>query len=136
MGDDNHVVIESDCPLISGVIELKGNGNNLTIGRRTRINDAYLGIHNGTKIAFGTGCLVAAHVDILTTDWHRIFDANGRHINAEEDVIIEDRVWIGGYVTVLKGSHIGNDTVVGYTSCCCRAVASQHHLRWDTRAAC
>lgn len=111
-GDSNRLLISSEAR-IAGRIELCGDGNTVTIGARTRISGAFLGAHNGTSIVIGSDCLFSTEIDIRTTDSHGIYDAAGRRINPDKDVVVADWVWLGLGVTVLKGSRIGADCVIG-----------------------
>ena len=71
-------------------------------------------LHEPASIAIGSGCLIAADVDVTVSDMHPIFDAgSGARINPAAGVVIADRVWIGQRSLVLKGASIGADTVIG-----------------------
>lgn len=52
---------------------------------------------------------------MFANDGHAIF-SNGRLINRPGDIIIEDHVWIGYHVTILKDSHLYKNTIVGAMS--------------------
>lgn len=80
-----------------------GNGCTLSAAREIRI---------------GAHCLVSSMVRIHDNDGHPLDPARRRRhepIQPEESapVIIEDNVWIGAGVTILKGVRIGADAVVG-----------------------
>ena len=64
------------------------------------------------KIKFGNGCLVSVHTMFLDTDFHAIYKQN-KVINQDNEIIFGDRVWIGCNVTVLKGTVVGSDIVIG-----------------------
>lgn len=64
------------------------------------------------RIVFGDGCLISVHTMFLDTDYHTITQ-DGNVINLDKEIIIGNRVWIGCNVTVLKGTVIGNDIVIG-----------------------
>lgn len=67
----------------------------------------------GKHISIGEKCSAARRVYIFDSDHHPIYDAEKNRINEAKDIIIEDRVWLGLKSTVMKGSHIGHDTVIG-----------------------
>lgn len=115
IGDNNKLIIKKGV-FVSGVIERFGNGNNITIGEKTGCGQAVILAHHGTNITIGDGCLFSNDIQIRTTDSHSILDENGKRINPDRDVFISDRVWLGTGVTVMKGSHIGSDVVVGAKS--------------------
>lgn len=49
---------------------------------------------------------------IYNSDYHPVYDMEGNHINPNEDVIIGDNVWIGRKVFLLKGTRIGDGSII------------------------
>jgi len=48
---------------------------------------------------------------------HGIFDLeSGKRANPAKDIIISGSVWLGAGVTILKGSTIGHDSIIGTRS--------------------
>lgn len=90
-------------------------GNNVFIGEGASFIASVATIHIGNHVMFGP------HVTIRGGD-HRI-DIVGRYIDSiddseklpenDQDVYIEDDVWIGCNVTILKEVRIGRGSVVG-----------------------
>ena len=87
----------------------------VVIGDNTCIHGTY--IHAQKKISIGSGCAIAAGVNII--------DSNGHLLNSKvkngvrdtpEEIIIGDNVWIGLNSIILKGSVIGNNCVVSAQS--------------------
>lgn len=68
------------------------------------------------SITIGDNALIGPHSLFLDTDYHRINDKQGNQTNPDKAIVIGERVWISSNVTVLKGSHIGNDSVIGACS--------------------
>ena len=89
-------------------------GDNVYLGPHTTILSTVANVSIGNNVMFGPG------VTIITGD-HRI-DLVGRLMNSvtnaeklpenDVDVIIEDDVWIGANVTILKGVTIGTGSVI------------------------
>lgn len=91
---------------------------NLTIG-----NDVYIGPHalflcTESQIFIGNKVLFGPHVTIIGGD-HRItdvgrfiYDVLDKHPEDDQDVHIEDDVWIGTNTTLLKGVTVGRGAVV------------------------
>ena len=100
----------------SGTVELFGDGKVLKIGRNTLINGADFIVHNGTKVKISANCLFSTKIDIRTTDSHSIFNSNGERTNFDRDIFIGEHVWIGRMVSILKGSNIGDGSVIGSMS--------------------
>ena len=64
--------------------------------------------------------MFSSGIVIRTGDSHSIINVdNNEKINPEQYVVIDNHVWIAQNVTVLKGSHIAHDSVVG-----CGAIVS------------
>lgn len=84
----------------------------VSIGNNTRINGAY--IHAQRGITIGENCVIASGVNILDTNGHELI-SNNRTIGRDkpEEIILGDNVWIAVNVTILKGTTIGNNAVVG-----------------------
>lgn len=74
-------------------------------GGRTRINVA-------TSVDIGQDCAIAWDCDILDSDFHRVRNLDGSLSRVSAPVVIADRVWIGAGVKILKGTTIGEDSVV------------------------
>ncbi len=106
----------------SGRIELFGEGNIVIIGRDSSFCGTLLVAHNGHRIEIGDGCLFSQETELRTTDSHKVFDADGRRINADADILVGNRVWLGHGVVVLKGVTVGTDSVVGMRSLVTKAI--------------
>lgn len=66
------------------------------------------------KISIGNDCLFGPNVVIVDHDhdYHYTDNQRGNHW-LEGDVVIEDNVWVGANVTILKGSCIKSGAVIG-----------------------
>ena len=72
----------------------------------------------GASISIGAHCLISSGVRIHDNDGHPVDPERRRRsdrISANEValVVIEDNVWIGANATILKGVHIGANSVIG-----------------------
>lgn len=137
-GNDNVITIGNDCRLNSILFTVVGNnctcnvennvtsnellkfylvGNNcsIRIGEFTHFESHtdIQAIEDNMSIEIGRNCLFAS-AHIATSDYHKVFDiSGGERINYPKPITIEDHVWIGKDVTILKGSYIGSGSVVG-----------------------
>ena len=64
-------------------------------------------------ITLGHDVMIARNVVIYDSDFHAITDEDGKILNKPKRVVIGDHVWIGTNATVLKGSEIGNNSIIG-----------------------
>lgn len=81
------------------------------IGDNCRINGVY--IHAKSKIVIGNNTVIAAGVNILDSNGHEVYSINrtqGRDIPKE--IVIGNNVWIGLNAIILKGTHIGDNSIV------------------------
>lgn len=63
-------------------------------------------IEIGNDVIFGPNCLIFDNDhDYKSSDFKNQFTT--------DSIVIEDNVWIGGNCVILKGSHIGHDSVIG-----------------------
>ena len=85
-------------------------GGRIAIGEATFINYG-VSISAHESVAIGRDCAIGQYVIINDNDYHDIEDK--RRLPPPRPVVIEDRVWLGARVIVLKGVRIGHDSVVG-----------------------
>jgi len=70
-------------------------------------------ISAATSVVLGDNVLCGANVTITDTDWHHVDRAKeGKQQAPSAPVVIEDDVWLGMNVTVLKGVTVGRGSVI------------------------
>lgn len=79
----------------------------IEIGSKSGFSGTVIGC--ATRITIGEDVRCGANTLITDTDWH----VDDSRASADMPVIIEDGVWLGVNVTVLKGVRIGKNTLVG-----------------------
>jgi len=84
-------------------------GDNFAVSGNTSFV-CYKEITIGRDVQFAWDSLV------MDSDAHKIYNHEGVRINEDKPVIIGDKVWLACQNTVLKGSVIGNNCVVGANS--------------------
>ena len=117
-GDNNFICIGKNVVLRNSIIAVADSGSYLSIGDDTVIGrGAKVVALESAKIQIGSGCLFSTNVSIMNSDSHSIVDLqdNRRKIVAM-DVNIGNHVWMGENVTVLKGSKIQDNVIVGNRS--------------------
>lgn len=97
---------------------------NIEIGMNCGFSGTIIGA--ARRIFIGNDVLCGANTIITDTDWHPVNNNDRVNKNyAEADpVIIEDNVWLGVNVVVLKGVRIGRNTVIGANSLVTRDIPS------------
>ena len=84
-------------------------GDNFAISAATQIN-CYKGITFGRDIQFSWDCLV------MDCDTHSILDTEGRVTNEAREITFGDKIWIGCRCTIMKGTVIPSNSVIGACS--------------------
>lgn len=120
-GTNAKVHIGSYCVINNAEFWIEDNACEIIVGDNTYIGGVHLaatGINK--KILIGKDCMFSSGIVVRTGDSHSIINVdNNEKINPEQDVVIDAHVWIAQNVTILKGSHISKDSVVG-----CGAIVS------------
>lgn len=112
-GKRNFVLVQSE-----GYFEV---GNNFWSNRNSEF-------HCKKMLKFGDDVLISIHVMIIDTDYHPIFDNNLKIINPNKEIVIGDKVWIGYNVTILKGTCIASNIVVGANSLVVGKLMEEHSI--------
>lgn len=70
------------------------------------------------SITIGDDCLLAANVDIYTSDGHTIYDSKSEKVlnNKGGNIVIGNHCWIGKDCMLSKSASLANDTIVGAKS--------------------
>jgi maltose O-acetyltransferase len=94
-------------------LEAREKGAKIAIGNNTSINNSATIVAEKTAISIGNNVLIGVNCHIYDSDFHSINPnerASGFHDCRK--VTIQKNVFIGNNVTILKGSDIGENSVV------------------------
>jgi len=113
-------------PFIFGVcyLEARNESSSITIGKGSMINNNFVAIAEHTSIKIGEKCLIGLNVEIIDSNFHGL-DVHERGQSKPEwcsPVEIEDCVFIGNNVKILKGVKIGFGAVVANGSIVTKSV--------------
>lgn len=151
IGYDNEIRIGENSRLIGAEILIRGNNNIIDIGENCMIgpdcsfwmigNDTRITIgsnctfnnnihfcaqENNAEIIIGMDCMFSNSIIIRTSDSHPIFETyNKKRINSPADIILGNHVWICPGVRIMKGSIIGDGTIIGSNSVVTKSVDKQ-----------
>lgn len=138
-GNNNLVRIGDDCTSNANLRFELGSDSSVRLGGRNVLNDMFVYadrrahltvgtdsgfngatrflMHEPGRIDIGHGALFAGQIDVTISDMHSIIDLGSSvRINPPADISIGNRVWLGERCMVLKGTRIGDGSVVGAMS--------------------
>ena len=92
------------------MISTLGKGARVEIGNGCGFSGAVIGAALHIKLGENVRC--GANTLITDSDWH----SDDYRTGEDKPVIIEDNVWLGYGVKVLKGVHIGKNSLIGANS--------------------
>ena len=98
----------------------------ITIDEETWINNGFCAIAEHTKITIGKRVRIGTNVEIFDSDFHglKISDRDKSEVVCAKPVIIEDDVFLGSNVRVLKGVTLGKGCVIANGSVVTRNIAA------------
>ena len=118
-GSNHHIVLDREVQLSNVVIKVFGSDNVIHIGARSSLGGGLI-VHGGKgiEIQIGEGCVLAEGLEIWSTDTHSLYkEGEERNCsNPPRSIRIENHVWLGKDVAVMKGVTIRHDAVVGIRS--------------------
>ncbi len=114
LGEGCHLEIGRHVNCIN-LVTYQARNAKLEIGAHVGFNgQVRLQMHEASLMRIGNGCLFADEVEMTTSDMHSIIDVEtSKRVNPARDIVLGDRVWVGQRVIVLKGSQIGDGSIIG-----------------------
>lgn len=114
LGNFNRVTIGEGAVLNNAELWIEDDSNTISIGASTAISGkTHIAAIEGTHVSIGSDCLLSSDIRFATGDSHSVVDVYGSRINLSRSIEIADHVWIGTGVTLLKGTSIQKDSIVG-----------------------
>lgn len=94
-------------------IESRTPDSLVEIGDGTVLNNRAMILSEGASVCIGKRCLIGFEVQMLDSNAHQLALVS-RHLpdDRPQAVVVEDDVFIGGRVTLLKGCRIGRGSVI------------------------
>ncbi len=116
-GSNNSIHIGEHCELYNTTIHIDNIGGNIIIGSCTSIAGATIASYEPHEINIGSDCMLSYGIEIRNTDSHKIINVDsGEWLNQGRPIHIESHVWLAARCTILKGAHIGHDSIIGANS--------------------
>ena len=115
-GDNNTIILEEGI-VVKGILSLKIEGNNckISIGKYSSFEGTEISIAvDNICVSIGEDCMFARDTLLLASDFHSIFDLNsGQRTNSSKNIDVKNHVWIASRVIILKGTAVGNNSIIG-----------------------
>ncbi|MGL4671547.1 MAG: acyltransferase [Cetobacterium sp.] len=112
-GNNNKILIKKGCDLKNVKIFMEENNSEIIVGENTTCAGAKILSQEGKKVVLGQSCILSYDIEIRNCDSHKIYSKEtNERINPAKDIIIGDRVWIGMRAIILKGSEVGDDSII------------------------
>jgi len=116
-GNNNVVKVGKRCRLSGVRFWISGDNNEIILGDDTTVGkNTEFATLEGTKIIVGDDCMFSHSIQMRTSDSHSIVDALGNRINMAKDITIGNHCWIGLNCLILKGSLLGDNSVLAARS--------------------
>lgn len=122
-GENLHCVIGEECRLREVRYVVEDRGSRLIVKDGSSGTGCTILAGEGGRVEVGRDCMMSVAADVRNTDGHSILDEiTGERINPPADVILDDHVWVGLKVQVLKGVHVGGHSILAAGSVVIRDV--------------
>ena len=120
-GSENIIHVGNHCGLSGLNIYINCSGCSVYIGDKVIVSASAESptcfyACDGGSIVIKDNCLFSNRNEVLTTDFHEIFNEQGVRYNHCSNVIIGEHCWIGMQALILKGVSLSDNTVVGARS--------------------
>lgn len=112
--DTGHIAFEGTCRVAKGCIFNVSKDGKIQIGNGFTSNGNLL-LSCENRIQFGEGVMFGWNNTVIDADGHPILK-DGKIINTSRQISLGNHVWVGANATILKGTIIGNNSIVGSTS--------------------
>lgn len=94
-------------------LNVRNKDSKIVIGRNCQICNHFTAVSEGEGIEIGDNVLIGTSVTLMDSDFHEIDPSRRIGGNPKMGkVTLADNVWIGDRVTILKGTSIGENSVV------------------------
>ena len=126
-GSFNHITV-GDWSYLGGTdLFIEDDGGSIVIGSRTKfLGKTHLAVIEGTSINIGQDCLFSSDIQLRTGDSHSVLDMEGRRVNASENIVIGDHVWVGTKAFLNKGAKVASHSIVGACALVTKAFEEPH----------
>lgn len=117
------VIFKGDAVIARGAL-LSADRGTLIFGKGFSANNNFY-VSCNDRIEFGDHVMIGWEVKVRDSDNHTIMQG-GKEKQNHAPVIVGNKVWIASYCDILKGTKLGNYSVLGYRSLLTKSFAESH----------
>lgn len=122
-GSGNRITIGNHCSAYNVQLHIEQDGNEISIGDGTTLHgreeqSIHMAADEGKRILIGEDCMFSHSIQIRNTDSHSVVDLNGERLNPAKDVVIGKHCWLGFQSVILKGTVLEHNCVVAAGAVC------------------
>ena len=107
------IIFEGNAQFAYGVTLRVDNQGMISFGQNFAANQNFSAFSN-TLIRFGNDCITGWNVNLRDSDGHNITNSAGLMLNPNKPIEIGNNVWLSSHCDILKGSKIGDNSIVGF----------------------
>lgn len=123
--DEGKLVFKGKCTIAEGC-SIFIDGGILELGKNIYINKNVC-VQCVKKITIGDGALLGWNINLRDTDGHMILENNIAK-ESEKEIEIGNKTWIASDCTILKGTSIANNCIIGCNSLVCGKKYSEQNV--------
>lgn len=125
--DKNGVItFKGNCTICAGCCIVVHDSATLTFGRNFQANSNFL-VVSSAYILFGDNVLIGWNCTVIDGDGHKLY-MNDKRVNPSASITVGEHRWIAANVSLLKGTEIANNCVIGYGSIVSGKFKADHSL--------
>lgn len=116
-GDGNEVCIKETIHVFAQAyinLSTRANKRKVYIDKNFSCNQvAFRLVGDNHTLTVGKDCMFSDDIDVMNGDSHKIFDQEGKLMNASYDKMIGNHVWIAAGCKILKNADINDGCIIG-----------------------
>lgn len=128
-GNNCKIEIGKHCILANTQFWIEDDFGLISIGSYITCEGAHIAATEGKSISIGNDCMLSSNIQIRNGDSHAILNLNNHdRVNRAKDIKIENHVWLGEGVKILKGTQIKSNSIIGTGSIVSNVVVESNSI--------
>ena len=118
-GNNNSITFGEKCSVGPNCsFWMEGNNISIIVGENTTFTHSvhFCAQEDNMIIKVGSDCMFSNTITVRTSDSHPIYDSENLRINIPKSVSIGNHVWVAPGTKLMKGTNIGDGSIIGSSS--------------------